>query len=396
MHIGIAGAGLMGRLLGWQLLRAGHQVTLFDRDHIDGEASAARVAAAMLAPFSEVVNCERQIFDWGLASLELWPQLLKQLTSDSAQKIDYQQRGSIVVAHQQDQAYLDQFNQLLQTRASQYSDDIDLLTQNDIAKLEPTLAQRFNNGTFLRREGCIDNWGLLNELASTISRLGGNWHSNVDVNSVGPNTIISNNISHRFDLAIDTRGLGSKPQLSDLRGVRGEVLWVKAPEVHLSRPVRLMHPRYQLYIAPKPNQLFVIGATEIESESMSPITVRSSLELQSALYSIDSGFAEANIVKAYANCRPAFIDNLPRIDYEKGLMRINGLYRHGYLLSPTVLMTALNYIGDSNTSKSNDISENNDHSLIRFTDTEKVISKSTHSMTTATHSITTATKASAQ
>jgi glycine oxidase len=366
MHIGIAGAGLMGRLLAWQLLRAGQQVTLFDRDNIDGEASAAKVAAAMLAPFSEVVNCEPQVFNWGLEGLELWPQLLEQLISDGANAVDYQQQGSIVVAHPQDQAYLDHFNQLLQSRAPQYADDIHLLTQTDISQLEPALAQRFNHGTFLRREGCIDNWGLLAELATTIDRLGGHWHSGVEINSVHPNTIISNNTSHRFDLAIDTRGLGSKPQLSDLRGVRGEVLWVNAPEVQLSRPVRLMHPRYQLYIAPKPNNLFVIGATEIESESMKPITVRSSLELQSALYSVDSGFAEANIIKAYANCRPAFIDNLPRIDCQQGLMRVNGLYRHGYLLSPTVLMAALNHIMDGH-----------HHDIIRFTNSAPTMNTTT-------------------
>ena len=63
-----------------------------------------------------------------------------------------------------------------------------------------------------------------------------------------------------------------------------------APEVSLRRPVRLMHPRYPLYIAPKPDHVFVIGATEIESEDTSPASVRSTLELLSAAYSLHSGF----------------------------------------------------------------------------------------------------------
>ena len=50
-----------------------------------------------------------------------------------------------------------------------------------------------------------------------------------------------------------------------LRPVRGEVIRVYAPEVEFSLPVRLMHPRYKLYIAPKINHEYVIGATEIES-----------------------------------------------------------------------------------------------------------------------------------
>jgi hypothetical protein len=57
-----------------------------------------------------------------------------------------------------------------------------------------------------------------------------------------------------------------------------------------------VHPRYPLYIAPKPGHgVFVIGATEIESEDMSPASVRSTLELLSAAYAVHSGFAEARI-----------------------------------------------------------------------------------------------------
>ena len=145
---------------------------------------------------------------------------------------------------------------------------------------------------------------------------------------------------------IDARGLGAGQQVAGLRGVRGEILWVRAPEVALSRPVRLMHPRYQLYIAPKPDNLYAVGATQIESESLAPITVRSSLELLSALYSVQTGFAEATVVRSYANCRPAFADNLPRIEVCAGLMRINGLYRHGYLLAPAILGSPLAHCHD--------------------------------------------------
>lgn len=341
MQIGIAGAGLVGRLMAWQLLRAGHQVTLFDRDTKAGELSAARVAAAMIAPFSEVVNCERDIFEWGLQALDLWPEWLAQLRGDIDADIYFQRRGSIVVAHRQDQAYLDHFNQLLRSRVPEYQQDYAFLGSAALTKLEPALADHFSAGTYLQQEGCLDNWGLLDGLTTAIEKLGGIWHTGTIIKSVAANVIHTEQQPHRFDLVIDSRGFGAKAELQNLRGVRGEVLWVHAPEVTLSRPVRLMHPRYQLYIAPKPNHVYVIGATEIESESLQPITVRSSLELQSALYSISSRFSEAHILKAYANCRPAFINNLPRIEPAPGMLRINGLYRHGYLLSPVVIGAAL-------------------------------------------------------
>ncbi len=341
MKIGIAGAGLMGRLLAWQLLRRGHQVTLFDRDNADGELSAARVAAAMLAPYSEVVACERAIFDWGREALTLWPSLLAELRADSGIEVFFQQCGSLVVAHAQDRNHLQQFQQRLAHAIPDHMTQVQQLDRAALQTLEPDLAANFSEATFLCEEGTLDNRELLAALATAIRKYGAVWRENILVECVDSGSIAVGNEIQRFDLAIDTRGFGAKNQLADLRGVRGEVLWVYAPEVKLTRPVRLMHPRYQLYIAPKRDSVYVIGATEIESEALTPITVRSSLELQSALYSVHTGFAEAQIIHAYANCRPAFADNLPRIECAAALLRVNGLYRHGYLLGPLVMQLAL-------------------------------------------------------
>jgi glycine oxidase len=42
------------------------------------------------------------------------------------------------------------------------------------------------------------------------------------------------------------------------------------------------------------------------------------------------------------NCRPTLRDNLPKIEHTAKMTRINGLYRHGYLLAPAVVEEALN------------------------------------------------------
>ena len=44
----------MGRLLGWQLTRLGHSVTVYEQASRSAPQSAAHVAAAMLAPMSEL------------------------------------------------------------------------------------------------------------------------------------------------------------------------------------------------------------------------------------------------------------------------------------------------------------------------------------------------------
>ena len=36
--------------------------------------------------------------------------------------------------------------------------------------------------------------------------------------------------------------------------------------------------------------------------------------------------------------------HLPKIQFSKGLIAINGLYRHGYLIAPTLIDDVLNYL----------------------------------------------------
>jgi glycine oxidase len=77
-----------------------------------------------------------------------------------------------------------------------------------------------------------------------------------------------------------------------------------------------------------------VGATEIESSDQSGPSVRASLELLSALYALDPGFADAEVTSVQASARPALPDNKPKISWAAGVISVNGLYRHGYLLGP--------------------------------------------------------------
>ena len=94
-----------------------------------------------------------------------------------------------------------------------------------------------------------------------------------------------------------------------------------------------MHPRGAL------------GASEIESEDRSPISVRTMLGLLSAAHSVVPELAEARIVHTETNLRPAMPDNLPCVESRPGLTRINGLFRHGWLLAPALVQDSLEHAG---------------------------------------------------
>jgi glycine oxidase len=139
------------------------------------------------------------------------------------------------------------------------------------------------------------------------------------------------------DIVVDCRGLAARDALADLRGVRGEMLVVRSCELHLARAVRVLHPRLPVYIVPRADGLFMVGATMIESEHRGPVSVRSAVELMNAAFTLHPAFGEAEIVELGAELRPAFPDNLPQVrrDGPHGrIVRANGLFRHGFLLAP--------------------------------------------------------------
>lgn len=361
-RIAILGAGLIGRLVALQLHRSGCDVTLFDKGDKGASQSAAYAAAGLLTPLGESLHCEPNIVQMGVESLTLWPKILATLTKNTS----FQQAGAIMVNHEQDQGDYLRFNRHIQ---KYYSDaNVKYLTPEALAHLEPEL-KHFKQGLYLPEEGQIDNRQLLEALQFELELEEVKWESETAVTPLSIHTngcelqmdslnneIESSTIS--FDYVVDCRGLGAQNsskqnlegknrdtyQLSDLRGVRGEVFRLYAPQVTLSRPVRLMHPRYQLYIAPKDNHMYTVGASEIESDDLSPVTVRSALELLSAAYSVHPGFAEANIIEHISQCRPALSDNQPQIIDQDKLIQVNGLYRHGYLISPVILEQVLTLV----------------------------------------------------
>ena len=228
------------------------------------------------------------------------------------------------------------------------------LDNQALHNLEPGVADRFTQGLYLPHEGQLDNRQLLDALAFELANgsVHCHWHSETDPEQL-------RNVDG-YDQVIDCRGVGAQSTWNKsrpaLRGVRGEVIRLYAPEVKLRRPTRLIHPRYPIYIAPKENDIYVVGATEIESDDLSEMSVRSAMELLSAVYTVHSGFAEARILEMATQCRPTLQDNLPaiRIQKDKGLsdlIMINGLYRHGFMIAPAVLDCALEVLerGDSKT-----------------------------------------------
>jgi glycine oxidase len=201
-----------------------------------------------------------------------------------------------------------------------------------VTELEPSLDDRFRDALFFPDEGHVEPRAVLPELHARVMAAGGNIRFESEQRPDKTDGIV-----------IDCRGLFARDTQPNLRGVKGEMVIVETDEIALSRPVRLIHPRWPLYIIPRAGNQFMIGATSIEREDAG-VSVRSALELLSAAYAVHPAFGEARIVEIGSGLRPAFPDNLPRIAIHDRKIAVNGLYRHGFLLAPALAELVLGYV----------------------------------------------------
>ena len=316
-RITVAGAGVLGLWQALTLARAGHRVRLIDQSAKPFQLAASIHAGAMLSPGCEGESAPAIVSELGRRGLAMWRASFAGVISN----------GSLVVAASRDLPDLTRFEKL--THGWQK------LRTQDIGALEPGLSDRFPAALFFSDEGHVITPDALTALLSDVYEAG------VDVKW---NERLSND--HTDGLIVDCRGLGARDDLPTLRGVRGERVLVRARDVSLSRPVRLLHPRHPLYVVPWADGRFLIGATMIESEDAGPVTVRSALELLGAAYTLDPAFGEAEILEMAVGVRPAFPDNVPRVIVKEDgrHLFVNGAYRHGYLLAPVLAEAVAGFV----------------------------------------------------
>jgi glycine oxidase len=306
--ITVIGAGVAGLCCALELAGRGARVEVVERGRALGEGSCSWQAGGMLAPWCERATTDAVVAERGASSIDWWSQHFPGTARN----------GSLVVAQPRDAADL--------TRFAQRTERFDWIGADRIASLEPDLAGRYRRALFFPDEAHLDPRRALAALVKRLAERGVPVRFGV---KLSPDAAPG-------DIVVDCRGLVARDVLPDLRGVRGEMVVVRCRDITLTRPVRMLHPRIPLYIVPRGEGLFMIGATMIESEQRGAASVRSTVELLNAAYALHPAFGEAEIVELGADLRPAFADNLPQVRREGRVLRANGLFRHGFLLAPAL------------------------------------------------------------
>lgn len=308
----ILGAGVMGLVVASELAARGHPVEIVEPMASPGPHGCSWWAGGMLAPYCERESAEEPVERLGLEAIGWWERHTGLV----------QRRGTLVLTLARDRGELARFARRTHGHRT--------LTGAEIGALEPDLAGRFDTGLFYEGEAHLAPRAALAALRDGLRARGVAFHEAPPAPEPA--------------LTIDCRGLSARDALADLRGVRGEMLTLRCPDLALSRPARLLHPRIPLYVVPRGDGVYMLGATMIESDRRGGVTARSLLELLSAAYALHPAFAEAEVLEIGADARPAFPDNLPRLRRRGRGLFANGLYRHGFLLAPAVARMAAEHL----------------------------------------------------
>jgi glycine oxidase len=320
VRVTVVGAGVAGLCCAIELAERGADVEVLERGAHVGELACSRLAGGMLAPWCERESAPPVVAALGDESIRWWAEHFAATRCN----------GSLVVAHGRDAPELAAFAR----RTERY----EWVDGRGVAELEPDLGERFRTALFFPEEAHLDPRAALAALAESLAARG------VPIRfgrAAEPAEIRARHV-------VDCRGLAARSALPDLRGVKGEMLLLRTREITLRRPVRVLHPRVPVYVVPRDDGLYMVGATMIESDAAGRITARSMLELLNAACALHPAFGEAEIVEIGTGVRPAYPDNVPRIrrggDAGRTLLHVNGFYRHGFLLAPALARRTADFL----------------------------------------------------
>ena len=315
-EIAIIGAGVAGLTCACELLDRGFDICIYESAEDLGTSSCSWFAGGMLAPYCERDTAEHEVMQQGLPATDWWQNHITEVT----------RKGTLVLALPRDR------NEL--ARLARLGKQCRWVDQQEIQEIEPDLRDFSGPGLLFPDEAHLNPRQALQDLANYLQTRGifiqfGQSVKHADLDA---------------KIIVDCRGYGANDLLPRLRGVKGEMMILRTEDISLARPVRFLHPRQAIYVVPRNDSRFMLGATLIENNERGRFSVRSMLDLLHSAMLLSPSFGESEIIETGVDIRPAFEDNIPRIYRKDNVIFVNGLYRHGFLLGPALAMQAADAI----------------------------------------------------
>jgi glycine oxidase len=349
VNLTIAGAGVIGSAIAYELAARGARVRVLDGRGPGG--GATRASAGILAPYIE--GHDRTLLALGLRSLGIYDEFLAAVTSDAGQTVEYERKGTIQVA-----VTLDEANALKRTARVLGNARVEhqLLGAADVRRKEPGVTPEAVAGLEIPGQGYIAAGDLTRTLVAAAMRHGA-------IFDVGAAVAVEGGVAARVRTADEiiesdaviiaagswsagVEGVTAAPEA--LKPIRGQLLQLRMPE----RPASHVIWGPDCYLVPRRDGVVLVGATVEDvgfDERATTSGVQSLLDGALALMPVlrNAVFEEVRV-----GLRPKTRDELPAVGASSTMPHVffaTGHYRNGVLLAPLTARLVADLVLDGKT-----------------------------------------------
>jgi glycine oxidase len=363
----IAGGGIIGGAIAFELVRRKLRVLLIDRQSPGHEASWA--AAGMLSPAPDSADAI-PLVPLARASLNIYPEFVAAVEEVSGMKAGYRPHGALEALFGADaESKLSAMIALHQELRL----DTESLRIEDAAALEPHLSRELRAAAFLRHEAAVDNRALTRAILRAAESSGVEFRANSFVEKLALDEanrcagVIASGERFSAIHVVIAAGFASSTiagiaKYAPTLPMRGQMIAFQSDSVDLRHVLRSERG----YIVPRGNGRCVAGST-IENVGLERrVTPQGISKILNATLEMVPALAQAAITETWCGLRPDTPDHLPSLgstDIE-GLLIATGHFRNGILLAPITAKLIAEWITTRHTSVSWD-----DFSPMRFAKT---------------------------
>jgi glycine oxidase len=337
VKVTIAGAGVIGCAIAYELASRGAHVRVLDARGPGG--GATRASAGILAPYIE--GHDPALRQMGVRSLALYDEFLDRVSRDGDVEVEYERRGTLQVA-----LTLDEANRLKRTARSFGDAGIEhgLLDSGEVRRREPALTAEAIAGLETPEQGYVAPGDLTRALAAAAMRLGATFDigSALAVESGAAARLRTASGVIESDVVILAAGSwstgidGVRPAEA-VKPIRGQLLQLRLPQ----RPATHVVWGDDCYLVSRRDGVVLAGATVEDvgfDERATAVAVR---QLLRASMRLMPSLCDAVFEEVRVGLRPMTRDELPAIGASSTMPHVfyaTGHYRNGVLLAPLTAM----------------------------------------------------------
>jgi len=303
----IVGGGIIGCAIAYFLRKKGIDVMVLDKGDIGGQTSSA--AAGLLAPIEPLgeVNAFKE---FQIAGIERLATLIPELEETSGVRTDYERTGTLRILSQDNLVPYQTWAEEWQRKGFQ----IEVLTAEETYQREPLLLSSLSGAVHIADEAQVTPVQLVKAFCQGALNLGANIHDHVEVSGITKSSdgkritgicttdgevVCCEHLILAVGVWTAQCGMWLNASLA-IHPVRGEIVALQQP----SSPIRHIIFDGDIYIAPKPNGIVLIGGTKAEVGFDTSVSAGGTLQLLQVATQLVPELATCSVQRMWAGLRP--------------------------------------------------------------------------------------------